>query len=185
MKISRTMLSILLAIIITSVIAIAGSGLKDDIQRSDVAIILGSKANPDGTPSPRLAARLDKGVELYQQGMFKHIIVTGGTGVEGVDEALVMKNYLLAHHVPASAIIMDSAGSNTEASARNSKQIMLQNHFESALIISQYFHIKRTELLMRRYHVVPVYHAHADFFEVRDLFSVPREVIAYYYYMFV
>ncbi|WED44059.1 hypothetical protein [Legionella cardiaca] len=39
----------------------------DKIHRSDVAIILGSKVNPDGTLSQRLAARLNKGIQLYQQ----------------------------------------------------------------------------------------------------------------------
>src|SRR5215467_2759687 len=34
-----------------------------------------------------LRARLDKADELFQQGMFKYVIVSGGTGKEGRSEA--------------------------------------------------------------------------------------------------
>ena len=55
-------------------------GLSDDIQSSDVAVILGSKVELTGRPSVRLAARLDRGIELYKSGMTKTLIVSGGTG---------------------------------------------------------------------------------------------------------
>ena len=79
-------------------------GLSDHIRKSDVAIIFGSKVNPGGMLSSRLAARLDKGIELYRKGMFNYIIVSGGIGKEGIDEAVAMKTYLLAHQIPAAVI---------------------------------------------------------------------------------
>ena len=154
-------------------------GLIDRIERCDVGIILGSKVNANGIPSTRLTARLNKGVELYQHGFFQHIIVSGGTGKEGFDEATVMKNYLVAHHVPSDAIITDSGGLNTEATGRNSQTIMYQRGFKSAMLISQYFHIARTRLIFKRFSISPLYNAHANLFEGRDFYSIPREVIAY------
>ena len=76
------------------VIAISLDGLTDNVTESDVGIVLGSKVMPDGTPSARLQARPDKADELFQQGMFKYVIVSGGTGKEGRSEARVIANYL-------------------------------------------------------------------------------------------
>jgi DUF218 domain len=76
------------------VIAILLDGLTDNVTKSDVGIVLGSKVMPDGTPSARLRARLDKADELFQLGMFKSVIVSGGTGKEGRSEARVMADYL-------------------------------------------------------------------------------------------
>ena len=158
-------------------------GLSDNIQPSDVAIILGSKVNPDQTLSPRLVARLEKGRSLYQKGLFKYIIVSGGTGEEGIDEAVAMKNYLIQHHIPAEAIITDSHGDNTRATAKNSALIMKQHNFKRAMVISQYFHIVRARLALSQYGIAPIFNAHADYFDRRDLYSIPREVVAYYKYL--
>ena len=159
-------------------------GYRDDIQVSDVGVIFGSKVNTDGNPSSRLIARLEKGRELYNQGMFKHIIVSGGVGKEGFDEAQVLKQYLVTHQVPESAIIADSQGITSEATARNSEWIMRQHHFKTALVISQYFHIVRAQVAFAKYGIDPVYHAHANYVEWRDLYSIPREVVGYYVYKF-
>lgn len=89
-------------------------GLSDDVQSSDVAVILGSKVEITGRPSARLAARLDRGIELYKAGMNQTLIVSGGTGTEGFNEALIMRDYLSGMGVPLSGIIVDGMGFNTE-----------------------------------------------------------------------
>ena len=106
-------------------------GLWDNQAQSDEGVVLGSKIKADGTCSSRLAARLDKGIELYQKGLIRHLIVSGG-GKKGFSEAPVMKNYLLHRHVPDSAIIMDNKGFNTAKSAVNTQSIMSQHQFISA-----------------------------------------------------
>lgn len=85
---------VLLPIFFTGINALLIDGLTDDIRVSDVGIVLGSKVMPDGLPSDRLRARLDRTSDLYQQGMFKKIIVSGGTGKERYSEARVMADYL-------------------------------------------------------------------------------------------
>lgn len=158
-------------------------GLSDNIHKSDVGIILGNHVHRSGRPSARLIARINEGATLYQQGMIKHIIVSGGINRYHISEAAAMKNYLVTHDgIPASVIIVDSQGSNTWNTAVNAKAIMQKNGFNSAIAISQYFHILRTVISMKRCGVSPVYHAHPSYFEWRDVYSVPREVLAIYYY---
>lgn len=154
-------------------------GLRDEVHAADVAIVPGNKVEASGIPSARLRARLDKTVELYQQGLFPHVIVSGGVGSEGFDEAVVMKSYLVEKGVPDERISVDSAGVNTYLTAKNSSRIMKENGWRSALVVSQYFHISRTKLALRRFGVSPVFSAHADYFELRDLYSIAREVFGY------
>ena len=61
-----------LFVIVPSVVIVA-DGLTDEIHSADVAVVLGNTVNPDGNPSPRLQARLDKTVELYQNDLFPNI----------------------------------------------------------------------------------------------------------------
>ncbi|MFC5473456.1 YdcF family protein [Paraherbaspirillum soli] len=178
----KVALAAIVAAFFLSAGAIAVDGFFDRISASDVAIVLGSKVNPDGSVSPRLAARLDKTVELYRHGIFSNVIVSGGTGKEGVDEAVAMKKYLLARQIPAPSILVDSHGDTTMHTAINSAAIMRAHGFKSALLVSQYFHISRSRLALKRCGISSVYNAHPDFFEWRDMYSLAREVVGFYDY---
>ena len=175
---SKLSLSLLLALL-GGAGSIVIDGLRDDVQVSDVGVVLGSKVMPDGTPSDRLRARLDQAAALYKQGMFKHVIVSGGTGVEGFNEAQVMADYLAGQRaVPRAAILLDEHGDNTEATARNSATLMRAHSFNSALIVTQYFHITRCRYALSRAGIETVHSAHARYFEARDLYSTMRELVA-------
>jgi len=161
------------------VIAILLDGLADNVTKSDVGIVLGSKVMPDGTPSPRLQARLDKAGELFQLGMFKYVIVSGGIGKEGRSEARVMAEYLASQkQVPHEAIILDEYGNTTQATAQNSAAIMKERGLTSAVVVTQYFHITRSRYALRRSGIATVCSAHARYFEMRDLYAIGREAIA-------
>lgn len=157
--------------------------MRDEIQKADVAVVLGNAVNRDGLPSHRLAARLDTAVKLYHDGMFDHVIVSGGIGRYGFDEAAVMKNYLVKQGVPPEKIIADSLGVTTAATARNTAVIAREHRWSSVLVISQYFHIPRSRLALSRAGLDRVYSAHAHYFELRDIYSTLREVIGYGAYL--
>jgi vancomycin permeability regulator SanA len=154
-------------------------GLNDRLHAADLAVVLGNKVNPDGLPSIMLKARLDHTVELYHQGYFKIILVSGGHGKEGYDEAAVMRTYLEAAGLPHESIYEDSNGKTTWDTAQDTANFMQQHRLQSALIISQYFHLPRCRLAFAKQGIAPLYWSHAPFWSVRDLYSVPREVIGY------
>ncbi|PKK88557.1 MAG: hypothetical protein CVV64_18315 [Candidatus Wallbacteria bacterium HGW-Wallbacteria-1] len=93
-------------------------GLSSEIKHSDAILIFGNKVETSGEPSERLKSRLDQGIKLYEQKMASLIIVSGGFGREGFDEALIMKDYLMKRGVPEDAIITDQKGSNTYQTAK-------------------------------------------------------------------
>ncbi|WP_310423854.1 YdcF family protein [Chamaesiphon sp. VAR_48_metabat_135_sub] len=168
-----------IGLLIIGAVIISIAGLNDNIDRSDVAVVLGNTVNSNGKPSARLQARLDKTIELYQQGIFKNTIVSGGVGKEGFDEAVVMKQYLILHGLTSTRIYVDSKGDNTYLTAKHTAQLMTEHKWQSAIAISQYFHLPRTKFALQRFGVKTVRTAHANFFELRDLYSTVREVFSY------
>jgi len=170
-----------LGFVLTAAVIVA-DGLRDEVRPSDVGLVLGNTVEADGRPSARLRARLDKALELYRAGLFAEVIVSGGVGVEGFDEAVVMKQYLMARGVPEARIHADSRGLDTQSTARNAAATMAARGWGSALVVSQYYHVPRCRLALTRAGVVSVASAHADYFEARDLYSTAREVVAYGFY---
>lgn len=158
-------------------------GLNDDIQACDVAVVLGSKVNPNGTLSKSLKGRLERTLELYNKGYFESIIVSGGLGKEGHDEAVVMKEYLVENGVDPEFVYVDSQGINTMATAENTVKISADNDFKSYMVISQFFHISRIKLAFKTVGIEDVYHAHSTLFTFRDIYSVIREFPGYYKYL--
>jgi len=158
---------------------IVWDGVRDDLHQADVGVVLGNKVEPDGRPSNRLKARLDLTVELYRSKFFPAILVSGGVGKEGFDEAVVMRDYLVECGIPSQSILLDSKGINTAATAENTQALSKECHWHSALVITQYFHVSRSVLAMRRAGIPSVYSAGAKYFEWRDLYSIPRELAGY------
>src|SRR5215207_9219905 len=81
------------------VVYIVADGLTDEIERADAAVVLGNTVERDGQPSERLKARLEKAVELYEKNLVGVIIVSGGFGAEGFEEADVMRDYLVSKNI--------------------------------------------------------------------------------------
>lgn len=158
-------------------------GLNDELEFVDAGVVLGNKVELTGQPSTRLQKRLDRAAELYEKNYFQYVIVSGGIGKEGFDEAKVMRDYLIQAGVPEDRIVLDNKGSNTLMTAKNSKIIMQEMELDSVMIISQYYHISRTKLAFKKVGFDKVYSAHARIFEARDIYSLIREFIAYYKYL--
>ena len=165
-------------------ILVIWAGLNEEIKQADVAIVLGNKVDENGIPSPRLQSRLDRAIELYRQGMAEQIIVSGGRGIEGYEEAKVMRDVLVKAGIPATNIIVDRQGYDTFQTAQNSKLVMEARGFETAIVVTQYYHIARTKLAFKQYGIEPVYSAYARMGpEIRDPYALIREFVAYYYYL--
>ena len=159
-------------------------GFTDNLPpKASCAVILGSKVYDDGSLSPRLVARLQKGLELYNNGVVSHLMVSGGTGKEGIPEGTAMAGFLMDHNVPISAITIDNLGNTTHLTAINYFNQFPNN--QSVIVVSQYFHITRTKLAFRQIGNQTVHGAHADFFSKRDAYSIAREIAGLYKYLLV
>jgi vancomycin permeability regulator SanA len=171
-------------VVLLAMAAIVVDGLTDNLQKADVAIVLGNTVMPDGYPSPGLKARLDRAAGLYKAGLVANVITSGAPHTKGGDEADAMRNYLVCVGVPAARIIPDHDGVHTMETARDSAAIMKANGWKSAMVVSQYYHITRARMALRAYGVARVYSAHAYRFDINDLKAIPREFIALISYRF-
>lgn len=169
---------VVLACFLLAAAAIGAIGFRDHIANSDMIVVPGNSVALDGSPSPRLKARLDVALRLFQERRAPLIFVSGGTGREGIDEAISMANYLLKNGVPPSAIVKDSFGVDTAATALNASLFMRAHKLKSAMVATQYFHIARTKLALERSGIQVVGTVHAHYAELRDIYSTAREVIA-------
>ena len=102
-------------------------------RKYDYIIIHG--AGLDGTrPTPLLAGRIDKALELWnkqhQPGKF---VASGGQGAdEVVSEAQAMRDYLLEKGVPADAILMEDKSTTTWENLKNSIAVIRTDHTSAA-----------------------------------------------------
>jgi uncharacterized SAM-binding protein YcdF (DUF218 family) len=163
--------------------ALAADGLVDERARCDVAVVLGAKVRVDGRPSVQLADRLARGLDAFERGDAQYVLVSGGRGVEGHEEADVMAAWLVSRGVPAERVIVDRDGWTTWHTARNTRRILDQRGLTSALVVTSYYHVPRTRLAFERAGVTKVATAHAAYRPaLRDVYSLPREVVGYAWY---
>lgn len=113
---------------------------------ADCIVVLGAGIEPDGTPSPILAERLDTAIVLYENGASDNIIVSGGEDA-AQSEVSAMRNYLLDAGIPSLAITTDTHGIDTFASVKN-----LKTNFdmERVILVSQRFHLYRAIFIAER-----------------------------------
>jgi len=170
--------SLLLAVLAAST-ANTIDGFTDDVFEADAALILGNTVNADGNLSDRLRGRVERGLGLYQSGLVRKIVVSGGLGKEGHYEGDAMASWLAARGVPEVDIIVDNEGSNTAATARNFVALREQHGLDSVIVVSQFFHVSRCRLALERVGIGKIGTAHSKVYEWRDVYATLREVAAY------
>ncbi|BDD12974.1 hypothetical protein FUAX_54060 (plasmid) [Fulvitalea axinellae] len=159
----------------------AVDGLTGTPPPSDFAVVFGNTVNPDGSLSPRLKARVDKSLELYEKRLVKKIFVSGGIGKEGHPEGTRMAEYLRKKGIPPQDILTDDKGNNTRLTAQNF--VETQGKKSSVIVVSQYYHLTRAKLAFAQEGLTKVSSVSADYHEKRDAVSLLREFLAYYKYL--
>ncbi|GHB79792.1 hypothetical protein GCM10008107_31520 [Psychrosphaera saromensis] len=145
--------------------------------KADVGIVYGNKVELTGKPSSRLEARLKAGAHLYEKKLIGKLIVSGGIGKEGFDEAKIMARYLLNNGVNRGDILIDSNGYNTNMTSINAFKLV---GVESSVVaISQQYHISRAKMSLSNIGFKEIYGFSPDYTEFRDVYAYLREVAAW------
>ena len=99
-------------------------GAKDNADGSEKAIIVLGCGIDGERVSPKLARRLDKAIEYFNEHPDKPVIVSGGQGAqEDIPESTAMKRYLVSKGVPDGMIIEESKSTSTFENFEFSKHI--------------------------------------------------------------
>ncbi len=114
---------------------------------ADVIVVLGA-AQYDGRPSPQLAARLDHGLALWQDGIAPLIMVTGGNRPgDRFTEADAGFDYLVERGVPVEAIRREDVGRTTYGSLAAAATVLLGEQLDRVVLVTDPYHSLRTHLI--------------------------------------
>lgn len=117
-----------------------------DAPAIEVTLVLGAGLNDDGTPTPFLAARLDRAMELYRSGRTKVLLVSGDNREPHHDEPTAMRDYLIANGVPAGHIVRDFAGRDSYDSCVRARRVF---GVERLIVVGQSYHLPRAIAICR------------------------------------
>jgi uncharacterized SAM-binding protein YcdF (DUF218 family) len=130
-------------------------GRRDQAQQAGAIVVLGA-AQYVGRPSPVLRARLDHAITLWERGLARRLVLTGGTGMgDTTSEAAVGRRYVLQHGVPAGAILLESEGMTTSQSLRGVANLLAEQEDKRVILVSDPFHMLRLSILARRMGLEP------------------------------
>ncbi|WP_246388856.1 YdcF family protein [Corynebacterium incognita] len=108
-------------------------------------VVLGSRLI-DGVPDALLRARLDRALEVADNGAL--FVVTG------FGEAHAMRDYLVSHGVPRRRVIVESEATSTNENLENVHRLLAEKHVPGDTgdkspwwyVVTNDFHVRRTRL---------------------------------------
>lgn len=107
---------------------------------ADCVLVLGCGVYADGSPTPMLADRLQRGVQLYQAGWADKVLLSGDNRSQYYNELATMKRVCLELGVPEEDIALDYAGLSTYDSVYRARDIF---GVKSLVIVTQEYHLYR------------------------------------------
>ncbi len=121
----------------TKIIAAEDAAALSDV---DCILVLGCGVRDDGSPTAMLNDRLKVGVNLYELGCSKKLLMSGDHGRVNYDEVNTMKQFAIAGGVPSEDVFMDHAGFSTYESIYRAKEIF---KVKKLVIVTQEYHLYR------------------------------------------
>jgi uncharacterized SAM-binding protein YcdF (DUF218 family) len=110
--------------------------------KADAIVVLGC------VPSARLKRRVEHGVRLFQEGVARVLLLSGG-GSGAVPEAEIMRGIALAQGVPQRALLIEAHSQDTLGNARETALLMRAHELQSVVLVSDRAHLPRAALLFR------------------------------------
>ena len=121
--------------------------------KSDVIIILGYAVNRSGKLLDISKWRIEKAVELYNKGITKKIIVSGGNEnyFNGTDKSLAywMKKYAIKLGVSPKNIFIEGKSSDTKENIIFSEKICKEKKWKNIIIVTSKAHIPRVKKITK------------------------------------
>lgn len=113
---------------------------------ADCALVLGAAVWENNTLSHMLEDRVLQGIDLYERGSVKKILMSGDHGKVDYDEVNAMKSYAVDRGVPADDIFMDHAGFSTYESMYRARDVFKT---KKVIIVTQQYHLYRAVYVAR------------------------------------
>lgn len=122
-------------------------GTRDDARPADCAIVLGAAAYHT-RPSPVFEERIRHAIALYDRGLVKAIVFTGGYGTGAPHaESEVGRDYAIRHGVPADDIHIETVSRTTLENLQEARRVMQREGLRTAILVSDPLHLKRAAMM--------------------------------------
>ena len=160
---------------------------RDESRPADVILVLGSAVWPNEQPSPSLRARTERAIELYQEGYAPYLLLSGALGHYPPEEAEVMRRLAVEAGIPQEALFLDEEAHSTWESMQKAWEIMEQQGWETAIVVSDPFHMFRSLLMAGDAGIqafgAPALDSPTYTVPARRAFYTSREVLALWWYL--
>ena len=114
---------------------------------NEYAIVLGAKVKEGNIPSRALQFRLDAALAYAKEYIHVKLVLSGGRGPdEDIEEAIVMKEFLLDNGIEKSRLILEDKATSTYENLLFSKAL-LPDDIHSVTIITSDYHLQRAKIL--------------------------------------
>ena len=122
--------------------------------KENVAVVLGAAVWSHNSPSPSLAARVDKAFELYKKGIVNKIQLTGSNAPGEMSEAEVAFNYLKMENVKSSDVWLENNTVSTLEQIRFIRDSLLtKKNIGKVIIVSDAYHLTRVREMCKFYKI--------------------------------
>lgn len=116
---------------------------RDGAREGDAIVVFGA-AQYNGRPSAVLRARLDHAASLYERGLARVVVVTGGRQAgDSQTEAGASAAYLQEKGVPQSAILWEPYGRNSWQQLASVAGILRRRDLQRVVLVTDPFHAER------------------------------------------
>ena len=126
------------------------------IQRDqkNVAVVLGAAVWSGNIPSPALSSRVDKAIELLEEGFVGHIVLTGGRAPGELPESEVALEYAKANGVDPTLITTENMTSSTNDQIKwINNNLPKKNSYSDIILISDAYHLPRVIEISKFYNL--------------------------------
>lgn len=114
---------------------------------NEYVIVLGAKVKKGNIPSLALQYRLDAALAYAKEYAHVKLVLSGGQGPdEDIEEAVVMREFLMNNGIEESRLILEDKATSTYENLLFSKEI-LPSDINSITIITSDYHLQRAKIL--------------------------------------
>lgn len=150
-----------------------------DSKTAYTVVVLGAAVWSDNKPSPILAARVDKAIELLKNHNIKKLFLTGSNAPGELSEAEVALNYLKSKNVSFEDIATESNTTSTTEQIQFLKSRLSEREQQNLIVVSDAFHLVRIKEISKFHKLkIKTIASELKLSFISELYNTIREALA-------
>ncbi|MDT3700440.1 MAG: YdcF family protein [Thermincola sp.] len=144
-----TAVILILVILYTPLIQTAASPLivQDPLAKADAIVVLSGGWEKEGRLGKNTIEGYTYGIRLFQKGLGKYLLFSGGNLREKPSEAQELAQMAMANGFPRESILIEDSSESTWEKALFIKKVMLDKNLDSVVLVTSPYHALRAKTL--------------------------------------